>query len=106
MNFEQGEIVICVKSGADAPNPWHRANPLTIGAEYTILKVSPQRHADGHKLEDLYAVDTSGRLWSGSHFRRKERKTDITFAFEILRKCAQKKIKADHKSPLELFEQI
>lgn len=90
--FEVGEVVICVKSGADAPNPWHRANPLTVGAEYTILSVSVQFHANGNRMPDLYAVDRSGRLWSGEQFRRKgqSRPTDITFAYDICRRVEKR----------------
>lgn len=88
--FDVGEVVICIKSGADVPNPWHRANPLTVGAEYTVLEVVPSIHANGTRLEDNVRVDRSGRLWNASMFRRRERKTDIGFAHAILHKMTKK----------------
>lgn len=88
--FDVGEVVICVKSGADAPNPWHRANPLTVGAEYTILRVVPCTKAMGTGLPDMFAVDRSGRLWNEENFRRKSKPTDIGFAYEILREAIGK----------------
>lgn len=99
MDFSVGEVVICVKSGRDAPNPWHSSNPLTVGAEYTILKVMPVYHANGTRHPDQYAVDNSGRMWTGQYFRRKEegRKTDISFAYEILRKVTTRRPKIAQK---------
>lgn len=67
--FDVGEVVICIRSGADAPNPWHSANPLTIGAEYVVLRRVPCVHANGTRLDDMIAVDKSGRLWSHTQFR-------------------------------------
>lgn len=64
-----GDKVVCIKDGADAPNPWHRANPLTLGALYTIMCVSDQMHASGTVMPTLYGVDNSGRLWGAEHFR-------------------------------------
>jgi hypothetical protein len=90
--FDVGEQIICVRSGADAPNPWHRGNPLTVGAEYTVLRVVPQHHANGTRLEDLIAVDRSGRLWSHDMFRRRERKTDIGFAYDILAEVTHRRV--------------
>jgi hypothetical protein len=92
-DFEVGEIVVCVKSGADAPNPWHAANPLTVGAEYTILEIARYRHVSGADMGMGYAVDRSGRYWHGDCFRRKGKPTDITFAYEILRKVNAKNTK-------------
>jgi hypothetical protein len=62
-----------------------------VGAEYTVLEVRPQHHANGSRLEDLVAVDRSGRLWSPSMFRRRQRKTDIGFAYEILNEVRRTK---------------
>lgn len=89
--FDVGEVVICIDNGAGAPNPWHRANPLTLGAEYPVLRVVPQVHANGTQLDDLIAVDRSGRLWTCTMFRRKGRETDISFAYKILRKVSKRK---------------
>lgn len=91
MDFDVGEVVVCVKSGADSPNPWHAANPLTVGAEYTILDKVQFRHVSGADMGRGYAVDRSGRYWHGACFRRKAKPTDISFAYEILRKVTKKK---------------
>lgn len=92
MDFDVGEVVVCVKSGADVPNPWHRANPLTVGAEYMILGRTTFRHVSGASMGEGYAVDNSGRYWSGDMFRRKEIKsqTDISFAHDILKRVREK----------------
>lgn len=88
--FTPGQEVVCVKSGADAPNPWHRAHPLTLGKVYIVLDARPYFHADGTQMEDMIAVDRSGRLWNASMFRPLGKVTDIDFAYRILAKANRK----------------
>lgn len=75
--FDIGETVVCIESGANAANPWHRANPLIVGAEYPVLELIPSIHANGTRLEDMIRVDRSGRLWRVGMFRCKGNTLDL-----------------------------
>lgn len=76
--FSPGEEVVCVKDGSDAPNPWYRANPLTKGGHYVILKAVHWTPNPANKKDCLVAVDRSGRLWGEDNFRPVSYEPEVT----------------------------
>lgn len=67
-SIRAGDMLLCINS--NAVNPWHRENPLTVGAYYTALHVRESWHADGRRMNDMIRVDNSGRFWGSNNFQR------------------------------------
>lgn len=82
--FIVGQKVLCVDASL-APNPWHRANPLTWGGIYTVRCIAPPEYCSPG--ESLIAIDSSGRLWDAPRFRPL---CDMRWAGEILRRVNRK----------------
>lgn len=82
MPFEVGQQVICVDASLPA-NPWHQAHMIVKGQIYTVMAL------EGPKC---ISIDGSRRAWQNWRFRPLvARKTDISFAYEILRKATKRK---------------
>lgn len=82
MTFRVGQQVVCVDDSLPA-NPWHRDHMIVKGQIYTVMAL-----AGPHCID----IDGSERAWQNRRFRPLiERKTDIGFAREILRKASKKK---------------
>ena len=81
MMFDAGMQVLCIDD-RPAANPWHRHHPLKKGRIYTVHET----------IGSYVAIDRSGRLWEEHRFQPLgKRKTDISFAHEILRKATRKR---------------
>jgi hypothetical protein len=78
MSFIVGQKVVCVD--ASLPNNlWHCAHPLVDRQIYIVRGLAGPNYID---------IDGSGRAWQNWRFRPVvARKTDISFAHEILRKA-------------------
>jgi hypothetical protein len=81
MAFEVGQKVVCVDDSLPA-NPWHQQHMIVKGQIYTVMAL------EGPKC---ISIDSSRRAWQNWRFRPLvARKTDIGFAYEILRKVSKK----------------
>jgi hypothetical protein len=79
--FNVGQNVVCVDASLPA-NPWHQAHMIVKGQIYTVMALAGP---------ECIEIDSSHRAWQNWRFRPLvERKTDIGFAYEILRKVAKK----------------
>ena len=88
--FRVGQKVVCVDASLPA-NPWHCQHPLVKDRIYTV------RNLEGPKCID---IDGSRRAWQNWRFRPLvEQKTDISFAYEILRKVSKKAPAARSRIP-------
>jgi hypothetical protein len=81
MMFHVGQPVECIDASLPA-NPWHREHPLVLHKIYIVQ----------HLFVKCIDIDGSRRGWQNWRFRPiVERKTDIGFAHEILRKVSKTK---------------
>ena len=85
MAFHVSQKVVCVDDSLPA-NSWHQAHMIGKGRIYVVMALAGP---------DCIDIDGSGRAWQNWRFRPLVgRKTDISFAHEILRKVTKKGARA------------
>lgn len=97
--FRIGQKVVCVNTGKGA---YGEITPV-LGEVYTIREVKMHRKGPGYRLVEIvnapadYAQGVMECSFAHSCFRPVvERKTDISFAHEILRKTSRKQTVKAH----------
>ncbi len=93
MSFHVGQKVVCVKPGYN-PETWAGINNCVVGAVYTVRAVIDDEWGAALLVEEIVNPIWRGLTECGFYRDRfrpiQERKIDIGFAHEILRKVTRK----------------
>jgi len=88
MTFRVGQKVVCVDDTTPEGFDWYKM-PIKKGAIYTVSQSGLSSWLDGAPAIHLSEVKRSVPFWASRFRPVVERKTDISFAHEILRKASK-----------------